>query len=124
MYLSSVKFVGISKYLYSTWPLAGSGYSSVIVMTASGWPIIQPSAYFGCGGRSFGSPSGAPSLTHWRIVSLSLADSRRSLRYSPCAGSACHGGIVPLLTRVAMDLAHGRASAYLSSDIGPISPVL
>ena len=43
-------------------------------------------------------------------VSLSAAPRRRSLRYSPSAGSACHGGIVPLATRVPIDFAHGRAS--------------
>ena len=40
----------------------------------------------------------------------------------PCAGSACHGGIARVLTFCLIALAHGRASAKESSDIGATSP--
>src|SRR6185503_738826 len=50
-------------------------------------------------------PSGAPPVAHLTIVSRSASLRRRSFRNSPCAGSACHGGIVPFATRVATDLA-------------------
>src|SRR5947209_17121479 len=121
-YLSSAKFVGISKYLYSTVPLAGSGYSSVIAMTESGWHIIQPSAYFGCGGRLAQFPSLASPTTLLRIVYLSASLRPRSFTNSPCVGSACHGGIRPCETLSRIDFAQGRASLKVSSDIGAISP--
>src|SRR6185436_1290866 len=71
---------------------------------------------------SDGLPSGAPAFAHATIVSFSAWLKRRSLRNWPWEGSACHGGIVPLLTWVAIDFAHGRASLNVSSDIGAISP--
>src|SRR3954468_486828 len=36
----------------------------------------------------------------------------------PCVRSICHGGISRLATRCLIDRAHGRASAYVSKDIG------
>ncbi len=36
----------------------------------------------------------------------------------PCGGSAPHGGIAPETTRCLIDLAHGRASSNVVSDIG------
>src|SRR6185503_15466684 len=90
--------------------------------TTSGCPICQPSANEGGAGRSARLPSGAPPLAHLTIVSRSASLRRRSFRNSPCAGSACHGGMVPFMTRVAIDFAHGRASLYVISAIGPISP--
>src|SRR3954469_2833276 len=88
----------------------------------SGVPICHPSAKTGAFGRSAGLPSGAPLLAHFTMVSRSLSLKRRSLRNWPCDGSACHGGIVPSVTRVAIAFAHGRASANDTSGIGPISP--
>ena len=67
-------------------------------------------------------PSGAPPVAHLRIVSFSADVSRRSLRYVPYAGSACQGGIDPSATFAAIARAYGRASAYVRSGIGPISP--
>ena len=58
------------------------------------------------------------------MASFSAAVRRRSLSNSPVDGSACHGGIVPAVTRVTIDLAQGRTSWYERSDIGPISPGL
>jgi hypothetical protein len=40
----------------------------------------------------------------------------------PYFGSACHGGIVPSATLLAIALAHGRESLNVSSDIGAMSP--
>src|SRR6266496_4746235 len=103
-------------------PPAGTGYSSCVVKIASGWPICQPSVNVGGFGRSAGLPSGAPELAHFRIASRSAGFRLRSFRNWPCEGSACQGGIVPFETRVAIDFAHGRASLYVISGIGPISP--
>src|SRR3954467_14007499 len=89
---------------------------------ASGVPIVQPLSYVGATGRSAALPSGAPPVAHATSVALSASLSRRSFRNSPCFGSACHGGIDPLPTCVAIDFAHGRASLYVRSDIGAISP--
>src|SRR6266852_2057832 len=86
--------------------------------TASGCPISHSLAYVGGAGRSAGLPSGAPAFTHCTIVFFSASLRRRSLRNSPCEGSACHGGIVPFDTRVSIDFAHGRASLNVSNDIG------
>jgi hypothetical protein len=71
---------------------------------------------------SFGSPFGAPPFAHLMITSFSDAVRLRSLRKLPCGASACHGGIVPSLTSSLIDLAHGRTSSYVISDIGAISP--
>src|SRR3954468_20484835 len=90
--------------------------------TASGLPIVHSVGYDGGATRSARSPSGAPAFAHLTMVSFSAALRRRSFRNSPCAGSACHGGIAPFPTWVAIDLAHGRASLYVRSDIGAISP--
>src|SRR5687768_9703022 len=46
----------------------------------------------------------------------------RALANVPCAGSACHGGMVPSATRAPTARAHGRTSLYVISDIGAISP--
>src|SRR5262247_2397696 len=90
--------------------------------TASGAPSSHSVSYFGAGGMSAGLPSGPPALPQATSVALSFSDSRRSLTNSPCDGSACHGGIAPFPTCVAIDFAHGRASLYVRSDIGAISP--
>jgi hypothetical protein len=54
--------------------------------------------------------------------SFSVALRLRSFANLPCFGSACHGGIVPSPTSSRIALAHFRASAYDSRDIGAISP--
>src|SRR3954453_1086938 len=90
--------------------------------TASGLPIVHSVGYDGGATRSARSPSGAPAFAHFRMVSFSAALRRRSFRNSPCAGSACHGGIAPFETCVAIDFTHGRVSWNVSRDIGAISP--
>src|SRR5215831_2686940 len=40
----------------------------------------------------------------------------------PIVLSRCHGGIWRAFTRLAIDCAHGRASWYVTSDIGAIEP--
>ena len=99
-------------------PVAGILYSSSIVKTASGLPIVQPSANRGASGRSLSSPFGAPPSTHAVMVSISLCDRRGSFLNVPCAGSAPHGGIARETTRCLMDRAHGLASSNVTSDIG------
>ena len=46
----------------------------------------------------------------------------RSFANVPCALSACHGGMRPSVSFVRMSFARGRASSYVSRDIGAISP--
>src|SRR3954466_2681497 len=90
--------------------------------TASGFPIVHSVGYDGRGTRSALLPSGAPAVSPFPIVSFSAAVRRRSFRNSPCVGSACHGGIVPFETCVAIDFTHGRVSWNVKRDIGAISP--
>ena len=72
-----------------------------------------------------GSPSGAPALAHFTIVSLIRRSlRRRSFEELTMGGSACHGGIVPLrqpgsAIAFAQGLRLGRTTV---SGIGPISP--
>src|SRR5262245_56369230 len=118
IHLSSELFTGMRRYWYSTVPVAGILYDSCMEKTASGLPIVQPSAISGSFGMSLSSPFGAPPSTHARIVATSLSLSRGSFLNTPCAGSAPQGGMVREATRVRIAFAHGRASSYFSSDIG------
>src|SRR6185436_284479 len=72
------------------------------------------------GGMSFGSPFGAPAATHCTMVSICSSLSERSFLnfWMPTVLSMCHGGICLEPTRAAIDFAHGRASSYVTSDIG------
>src|SRR5262245_40888925 len=92
----------------------------------SGSPIDHVSvlANVGAGGMSFGSPLAAPLSTHFTIVSISFSERDGSSRISliPTVGSRFHGGISRRLTRVLIARAHGRASSYVSSDIGATCP--
>ena len=99
-------------------PFAGIVNSSSIVKIASGVPIVQPSAKVGAVGRSLSSPFGAPPSTHAAMVSISCCVRRGSFLNMPCGVSAPHGGIAPETTRCLIDLAHGRASSNVVSDIG------
>ena len=73
-------------------------------------------------GMSLGSPCGAPRSTHFRMVAIWSSLSERSFLNSwmPMVLSMCHGGIWRASTRARIERAHGRASAKLRSDIGPI----
>src|SRR5262245_59400722 len=84
----------------------------------SGLPIVQPSTISGIFGMSAMSPFGAPPSIHETIVSISLSDSRGSLRNTPCGMSEPHGGIVRAETRCLIERSHGRASSYDVNDIG------
>src|SRR5260370_15283480 len=74
------------------------------------------------GGMSFGSPFGAPAAAHCTMVSICSSLSDRSFLkcWIPTVRSICQGGICRVLTRAAIDFAHGRASSYVTSDIGAI----
>src|SRR5215467_11475763 len=86
--------------------------------TASGLPIVQPSANAGIFGMSALSPSGAPPSIHATMVWISSSVRRGSLRNRPCAISDPHGGIVRSVIRFLIERSHGRASSYDVSDIG------
>src|SRR6476469_7341867 len=84
--------------------------------------MLQPESSFQTlgAGMSLGSPFGAPAETHARIVSICSSLSDRSFLnfWMPTVLSMCQGGICRAPTRAAIDLAHGRASSYVISDIG------
>ncbi len=69
---------------------------------------------------SFGSPCGAPPSIQWTIVATCSSVSDRSFLnfWMPTVLSICHGGICRSATRARMSRTHGRACAYVSSDIG------
>ena len=90
-------------------------------MTASGGPAAHTaSSNAGAVGRSFGSPIGAPASTQAAIVSICACERLQSFLKRPYRGSAPHGGISRPTTLLLMARAHGRASAYEVSVIGPI----
>src|SRR5579862_6037075 len=84
--------------------------------------MFQPSFHTTGGGALLGSPSGAPASTQETILRICSAVRRRSLEKCPCCGSANHGGIVPVATATLIAFAHGRVCAYVSRDMGAISP--
>ena len=90
-----MKFVGISKYSYSTNPSAGTLYSTGICRTTSGWPMLPSFGERRRGGQVLRIPFGRAAVRPPRRGCLfSAADRLRSLANFPCFGSACHGGIV------------------------------
>src|SRR5437762_3807403 len=119
--MSSFRFVGIETYMYGTVPSAGTVNGCCIVNTKSGLPVDQPSAKLGAAGSSARLPSGAPPSTHAAIKSISACFRLTSFAYLPTAGSAPHGGIWRDWTFSLIARAHGRASSYVSSDIGAIA---
>src|SRR5437868_672260 len=98
-HLSSVKFVGTSKYMYSTVPRAGTWNSSGNVNTASGAPISQPLGKLGVAGIRAVSPRGAPAASE--------RATRRMRRYLALGETSCdpaallYGRASPMATRAA-----------------------
>jgi hypothetical protein len=102
----------------TSWFFAGIVYSDDL-MTMSGGP--RPS-FTAChslsvtrglaGGRSFGSPSGAPASTQRTMVSTCWSESEMSFLnlLTPTDGSMCQGGICRRITRSLIERAHGRDS--------------
>src|SRR5712691_12331080 len=74
------------------------------------------------GGRSFGSPCGAPASAQRTIVSTcsSLNDMSFLNFWTPTLLSMCQGGICRVATRSLIDRTQGRASWNVMSDIGAI----
>src|SRR5665213_1403144 len=56
------------------------------------------------------------------MTAISSGLNRRSLAKCPYLGSANHGGIFCAITAALSALAQGRASEYVSSDMGATSP--
>src|ERR1700736_4611814 len=84
--------------------------------------MFQPSTNCTGFGACPPSPSGAPLLAQAVRVSMSARDSDRSLENLPKCGSAYHGGMRLRITASRIAAAQGRASLYVSSDIGAASP--
>src|SRR5689334_23012054 len=112
----------------TSWCCAGIVYSDDFT-TRSGGPKPSRTAFHSlsvtsglAGGRSFGSPCGAPASTQRTIVSIcsSLSDMSFLNFCTPTVLSMCHGGIWRVATRSLIERAHGRASWYVMSDIGAI----
>src|SRR5579883_11742 len=96
-----------------------------MVTTMSGVKChLSAFAKFGAGGISAGLPSGAPPSTQAEIVAISasLSDGSSLNFVMPMLRSMCQGGICRRDTFSLTDRAHGRASLYVSSDIGAIDP--
>jgi hypothetical protein len=82
------------------------------LMVRSGAPLNRSAKFhtatsghcFG-GGMSFGSPFGAPAVTHRRIVSICASLRERSFSnfWIPTCLSRCHGGISRAATRAAIE---------------------
>src|SRR5260370_42096054 len=104
-------------YWYSIAPLAGI-WKSVGISTIMSGLRFQPSTNCLGAGRSFASPSGAPLSAQEASVAICSAVSLRSLEKWPTLGSANQGGIFCVTTAALIALAHGRASVYVSSDMG------
>src|ERR1700682_1868504 len=102
-------------------PVAGRLNGLGISITMSGL-IFQPSWKVSGAGLSFASPSVAPWSAQETKVLMSAWLSRRSLAKWPYCGSANQGGIFWLTTATFIAFAQGRASLYVSSDIGATSP--
>src|SRR5215470_638298 len=84
--------------------------------------MFQPSRNCFGAGASLGSPGLAPPSTHETRVLICAGVSLRSLEKCPYCGSAYHGGIFWFTTAIFMAIAQGRASSYVSSDMGATSP--
>src|SRR5262245_1269619 len=76
------------------------------------------------GGMSAGFPRGAPLSAHFTIVAISASVNEGSFLnfWIPIVRSMWNGGISRAATLVFIVFAHGRASSYVMSDIGAISP--
>ena len=85
----------------------------------SGWPISHSSTSMNAtgGGRSAGSPSGAPLSTHFaiRAISASLSDGSPLNDWMPTSYSMYPGGITPGLSRSAVRFLMARAQGRTSS---------
>src|SRR5262249_44461648 len=122
---ASVRFVGTLGRHQASCATGGMVYSGDFT-TRSGCPYFsasdQPDSSFQTrgDGMSFGSPFGAPAFTQLTRVSICSSLSERSFLnfWMPMVLSMCHGGIWRAETRAAIDLAHGRASSYVCTDIG------
>src|SRR2546428_3473556 len=100
---------------------SGIAYGFLIWKTLSG-RMFQPFRHVTGTGLSRGSPSGAPPSTQSIMLRISRSLKRLSFANRAWSVSANHGGILRVSTCSLIALAHGRASAYVSNDIGPISP--
>src|SRR5262245_60346483 len=94
--------------------------------TRSGLPKLHsfPSLNERAGGMSAGLPIGAPLSTQRAIfpISSSLSDVSSLNFWMPMFRSMNHGGISRTEVFRLIDRAHGRASSYVMSDIGPMPP--
>ena len=101
-------------------PEAGIEKSSAGSSTRSGVPSFQPSANWGGGGMSLGSPRGAPPRPRprgWRSPRRERDWS--CLSFGPTPGSGFQGGISRSATTEAISAARLRACSYVSRAKGP-----
>src|SRR5204862_5415492 len=119
----------IGRY-HTSWCSGAIVYSDDL-MTRSGGPKPSLTAFHSLsvtsglgGGRSFGSPCGAPPSTQRAIVfTCSSVRDMSFLNFcTPTLRSMCHGGIWCVATRSLIERAQGRESWKVRSDIGAIDP--
>src|SRR5262245_4635432 len=88
----------------------------------SGVPSAHAVLHFGCGGRSVGSPSGAPLAIHvWSALS-SASVSRRSPSNGPLSASGFQGGMMRRAVASLICVRCRFTSSYVTRLNGPISP--
>src|SRR5436190_20940028 len=105
---------------------AGIARSFGISTIRSGVPMLHLSLSSNLRGlgMSAGSPLGAPESTHCAIVAISRSESATLFLnlLMPMFGSMCHGGMLRRTTFSLIAFAHGRASSYVTKDMGAIEP--
>src|SRR5216117_2116842 len=125
-YRSSVKPGSITMSFHQSGPVAATVTGSGVEITRSGGPMVHSfaAANVGGAGRSAGLPRGAPASIHRAMVAISAsASDRSSLNFwIPTFRSMYQGGISRVDTFCRIDRAQGRASSYVSNDIGAIEP--
>src|SRR6185437_2133915 len=121
---SFVNPVGTISYVYSTSPSAGIATGSGILTTSSGCGIIHPEALRRGGGAALASPAGAPASVHAASVAICSGVNDGSFTKCPQHGSANQGGMIRRVTLSLIWRAYRRASSYVTSGMGAISPAL
>ena len=122
----SVSPVSLTGFHQASFASAGIVNGADLTIRSGGPPNCSAKYHFDAsghsrgGGMSAGSPPGAPPSTQRTTVSISASVSDRSFLNAvmPTVRSRCHGGICRVETRSRIDRAHGRASWYVTRDIG------
>src|SRR6266446_9008133 len=126
MYRSSFSPVSTVKSRHESGSIGPMTCSFGSCTVRSGLPMCHRSVSSNtrAGGMSAEFPLGLPSSTHLTMVATSRSESDGSSLnfWMPTLRSMYQGGISRLDTLILIDVAHGRASSYVMSDIGAMDP--